>query len=95
MPAEKDVKAAPLMVQLAACVALVCGLVGVYTIWESVFPPSMTAYCAYLIEEYPPSMFGAISEQQRESTLECLYLKRKYNQTTWKVNPNFTFRKGD
>ena len=94
-PADKNVKALPLTWQLAACLAGICFIAGAFAVWDVIFPEPMTASCAHLIEQNPPSLFSGISEQQREATLECLYLKRKYRQTAWTVNPNFIFRKGD
>jgi hypothetical protein len=93
MVAENEIKPTPFHVQLAACVALVLFFAAVYPLWEFFFPIPMTAKCAFLIEKNPPSTFSALSEQQREATVECLYLKKKHNQKTRTVSPDSTHRK--
>jgi hypothetical protein len=55
----------------------VCALFGAINIWNLIFPPTMTANCAYLINKYPLEQFSYMDETSRDSVVECLYLSKK------------------
>lgn len=91
MEAEK-IKVASMKKQIAMMLLVLCAGLGAVTLWENIFPPSMTANCAYLIEKYPPENFSFIDDSARDETLKCLYTKWRYNQKTWKINENYIAR---
>jgi hypothetical protein len=83
------IKPASMKKQIAFALAAFCTMFGMYALWEITFPPSMTAYCAYLIEKYPVEDFSHINAHVREETMKCLYVKWRYNQRAWKVNEDY------
>lgn len=85
-------KTASLYQQAFVTLAVICGLFGAMALWDVVFPPSMTAHCAYLIEENPPENFSFISPTAREETLRCLHIQWRYGQRAWKIDPNYNGR---
>jgi hypothetical protein len=96
VPTVKEIKQARFSVQVIASTAAVCAIVGAINIWDVwLFPPTMSASCAMTIERNPLENFSFIDESARQATLECLHEKWRYNQTTWKVNPNYAPRTGE
>jgi hypothetical protein len=96
LPTTKEIKEAPFSVQVIASIAAVCAIVGAINIWDVwLFPPTMSASCAMAIERNPLENFSSIDKSAREVVLDCLYEKRRYNQDTWKVNPNYIPRTGE
>jgi hypothetical protein len=75
---------------VAGIVAFV--LFGIVSAKDVLFPPSMTAYCAYMIEEHPLENFSFIGKSAREDTLQCLHLQWRYRQKAWKLNPQYKDR---
>lgn len=88
----KESTPAPVRTQLLVTAIAVCGLFGVVSLWDVLFPPSMTAHCAYMLEKYPLENFSFIDKSAREETLTCLHLQWRYRQKSWKINPQYIDR---
>lgn len=80
---QKSRKNAPILYQVFIALLFFCGLYGAVNLWSTLFPPSMTYRCAYLLNEYPTEFLGVLDQSTREEVLDCLYLERRYGQERW------------
>lgn len=80
---RKHKREAPIYYQIIVALLFLCGLYGAINLWSTLFPPSMTYHCAYLLNKYPLEFLGALDQSTREDLLECLYLERRYGQERW------------
>jgi hypothetical protein len=60
-----------------------CVIFGAINLWEVIFPPKMTPYCAYLLNTYPTDKLDSLNESTKESINDCLYLQKRYGQKLW------------
>ena len=86
---KKQNQPIPLSKQFLFILGAILMAVGAHTVWMFIFPPAMTAHCAYLIENNPPELFSTLSTHQREETFRCLHLQWRYQQKAWKIDPAY------